>query len=356
MTCPNCAAPAEETAEECSACGVIFAKWKAKAEKAAAEKAAEPEPAPVPPPPPPSTLRNTVILLSCLCVAVYAVYQAVLRHVEPPAEKVGVVIKPEAYRAQISAIEGALYKDAPGTLQDAQVLSNEASHLAGSLMEKHPGNPLVRDAVGDIMEFSGAAAAAGEGLTMPPNARLDWTRRWEGLRARRFEKAPWFHAPVTSADGPPPDFEKAAQRILTTANTLKALAAALPAELEGFGDSEVGLAGLKKGGADKERLERWRSWAAGWASRVDAALAGFPRPDEIPAELQGPYDELVRAAQDTRNPPNPGPRAFVSAAELRAVYLPGKEARDAWVAGLASMLGALPDAVNGARQAKAAQQ
>lgn len=41
MNCPNCGAGHEDGALECSGCGVIFAKWRARTERAAQAAAAE---------------------------------------------------------------------------------------------------------------------------------------------------------------------------------------------------------------------------------------------------------------------------------------------------------------------------
>lgn len=341
MNCPHCAAPAQESAEECSACGVNFSKWKAKAEKEAAEKAAAPEPEPVPAAKPASGVGKTLLVMSCLCAAVYGTYEAYRRRVEPPPERVGVIIKPDIHRTHIAAIETALYKDAPAAVEDGEAISQHSSQLAGALMERHPNNPFVRDAVGDLMELSGATAAAQD-KELGPDARLEWTRRWEALRARRFEKAPWLH-PAVTAPGPAPDFEKAAQGILTAANSLKTLLAAAAPELDGFGDGAVDPAALKRGGDAKERLELWRAWLPQWRDRVDSGLAGILRPDAVPDELQAPYGTLLRSVQEARNPPSPA---------QGAVYLPGKAQRDAWTASIDGWLSGLPDAVNGARAAK----
>jgi hypothetical protein len=40
MNCPSCRAPADEAAQECTACGVVFAKWKEVQKRKAAEAAA----------------------------------------------------------------------------------------------------------------------------------------------------------------------------------------------------------------------------------------------------------------------------------------------------------------------------
>ena len=87
---------------------------------------------------------------------------------------------------------------------------------------------------------------------------------------------------------------------------------------------------------------------------TDAALAGFPKPEEIPAELQGPYETLVRAGLAASNPPNPGAGVFLMASEpaAKALYLPDKHGRDGWQKSMDDWLAGLPDQVNGAREAK----
>ncbi|TPW21010.1 MAG: hypothetical protein FD126_1118 [Elusimicrobia bacterium] len=351
MKCPSCSAEGPDEAAECTACGVNYAKWKAKVEKAAAEAAAAPPPEP--PPPPRSTLKTTLGVLAAASVAVYTAYDVASRRIAPPEETGGVLVRPDAYRPRIQALEAALYKKAPPTHADVRTISDAASQLAGAVLERHPQNPFARSAIGDLLEFSGAVAAAEEGMTMLPTARLDWTRRWESVRARRFAKAPWFHKAVTAAEGPPPDFERAAARILSAGHRLKTLLAGVPAEFEKFSVDDVNLADKERdAGRAAAEIEAWRAWRTDWQGRVDEALTGFPEPDEIPAELQFTYDTLVRSAQETRTPPNPGPGVVSSGKAVNEVYQPGKPMRDAWLAGLAEWLSGLDESIKGARAAK----
>ncbi|MBI3297284.1 MAG: hypothetical protein HYZ75_03905 [Elusimicrobia bacterium] len=180
MKCPNCSAETPDAAPECGACGVIFAKWKPRAEE------------PVAPPPPPASKIPLVLLgAAVLGAAGYGYYAYAARPAEQPVEVIGANIPPEPYKPQIRAIEIALYKNAVLTPNDATVIDREASRLAGFLAARHPEHPFVRKAVADIMEFSAAAGAVENGA-FPPNARTDWTRGWEALRSKRFAPAPWF--------------------------------------------------------------------------------------------------------------------------------------------------------------------
>ena len=340
-------------AEDCAACGVNFAKWRAKAEKAASEAEFSAEAArlyPSPPSgPPASTLKKTLGVLGILCAGVLVAYGVAHRTVDPPPEA-GILVRPDAYRPRISAIEAALYRAGPPTVADAKFISDETISLAGTVLERDQQNPLVRETVGDLMEFGGVVAPPEDGA-MLPNARIDWARRWEVIRARRFEKASWLHAPVTADDGPPPDFERAAARIQTAGHRLKSLLADLPPQVERFGKDDVDAADVKKFGAPAlEKVQHWREWRTKWQSEVDQALLGFPKPDEIPPELQAPYDRLVRSAREARNPPNP------KAADASAVFLPGKDSRDAWVLGVNTALSEIDDGIGAARQAKAASE
>ncbi|TBR17679.1 hypothetical protein EPO15_16435 [bacterium] len=356
MRCPSCSTEGADGAADCGSCGVNFAKWKAKADKAAFEAAALAEAAlltaPAGPTPPTSTLKVTLGVLGFLCAAVFAAYAVVHRQVEPPASG-GVLVQPGAFRPRLQPIESAIYRAGPPTVADAQFISNEVTSLAGAVLERDAQNPFVRDAVGDLMEFAGAVAPPEDGALLP-TARLDWARRWEVIRGRRFEKATWLHAAITPDDAPPPDFERAAARMQTAGHRLKTLMAEVPPELARFGKEDVNLADVKKLGAPaREKIELWRDWRTQWQSEVDQALLGFPKPEEIPAELQKVYDGLVRSAQQTRNPPSPGPGAAATAAEAAEVYLPGKESREKWVEDVTASLAELDDGINAARQAKA---
>lgn len=357
MKCPSCSATCKDEADECSACGVNFVKWQAKVEKDSVAAAAAAEAAILNPPPKPSaptsTLKLTLGALGVLCLAVFVAYAVVHRRVEPPARGEGTLVRPDAYRPRIQSIETLLYKAGPPTAPEAKAISDDVISLAGTVLEREQENPFVREAVGDLTEFAGVVAPPEDGALLP-NARLDWARRWEVIRARRFEKASWLHAAVTPDDRPVPDFERAAARIQTAGHRLKTLIAEAPAEIARFGKEDVTLADVKRGGAPaREKIENWRDWRTKWQSEVDQALVGFPKPDEIPPELQTVYDRLTRSAQSARNPPNPGPGTAASAAEAAEVYLPGKEARDAWIEGVGASLSELDEGINAARLALA---
>lgn len=356
MKCPSCSAEGPDEAADCGACGVNFAKWKAKVEKAAFEAAAMAEAAvlyPARPAPPTSTLNVTLGVMGFLCAAVLAAYALVHRRVEPPPARSGVLVRPEAFRERIRPIESALYRAGPPTAADARAVSDAVTSLAGAVLERDQQNPFVRDAVGDLMEFAGAVAPPDDGALLP-TARLDWARRWEVIRKRRFEKAPWFHAAMTPDDAPPPDFERAAARMQTAGHRLKTLMAEAPGQLARFGKDDVTLADAKRLGAPaREKLEVWRDWRGKWQAEVDQALIGFPKPEEIPPALQKAYDRLVRSAQEARTPPSPAPGPGASAAEAAQAYLPGKESRDKWVADVAASLDELDEGIGAARQAGA---
>lgn len=356
MKCPSCSADGPDEAAECAVCGVNYAKWKAKLDKEAFEATATAEAALFSPPPPPSapasTLKITVGVLGFLCAAVLVAYAVVHHQVAPSEAQGGVLVRPDAHRPRIQAIESAIYRAGPATPADATFISGETTSLAGVVLERDPQNPLVRETVGDLMEFAGAVAPAEDG-SMLPNPRLDWARRWEVVRTRRFEKASWLHAAITPADAEPPDFERAAARIQTSGHRLKTLMAGVSGEVARFSKDDVDHSDVRKFGAPAlEKVQIWREWRTKWQGEVDQALLGFPKPDEIPVELQSPYDLLIRSAREARNPPNPKSGVGASAAEASAVYLPGKESRDVWIGSVNASLSEIDDGINAARQAK----
>lgn len=377
MKCPSCSAEGPDGAAECAACGVIFAKLKAKAEKTAAA----PTPAPAPAPKA-SDLGGTLLILASLCAVVYGGYRAYESRVSPVPEKAkGALINPESFKADIQALEKAVYEGSGSVQEAAATAEAAANRIVAGVLSKRGRNPLVQDAAADVTDFATRMAAAQESLGATPTARLEFVRAWETLRAKRFAPADWYHPAEVVKPGEPPDFEKAAQRMLTAARNLKTLTDGLPAELEPFGERQVTLrshdteyappaedvpgqwaeiekadkaAAADRAAEDQRRLEAWRAWVPAWQARVDHTLTDFPKPEEIPEELQFPYETLVRAAQEARHPPDPGAGAFLMAHEAaaKALYLPGKHARDAWSQNVARWLAELPDSINAVRAAK----
>lgn len=379
MKCPNCSAEGPDAAVDCAACGVIFAKLKARAEKAAPAAPVAPA-APAAAKPAASDLGGTLVLLACLGAFVYGGYRFYESRVSPPpAEAKGVLVNPEPYKADILAIEAAVYQGS-GSVQEVAAAAEAATNrIAEGLMRKHGRNPLARDAAADVMDFAARMVGAQESLGASPTARLEFVRAWETLRAKRFAPADWFHPAEAVKPGAPADFERAAQSILTTSQNLRAFLASASSEMEAFGEREVNLrrddferprpaedvegqwaaeekAAREKAAAaaaeDQPHLAAWRAWVPAWQARVDAALTDFPQPSEIPNELHDAYESLVRAAGAARQPPNPGPGAFVSGAQLNALYLPSKRSREEWVRSVTASLAELPQQVNSAREAK----
>lgn len=384
MKCPSCSAEGPDGAAECAACGVIFAKLKAKAEKAAAAPAPAPAPAPAA-----SGLGGTVVILACLCAVVYGGYRVYESRVSPAPEKPkGALINPESFKADIQALEKAVYEGTGSVQEVAATAEAAANRIVEGVLSKRGRNPLVQDAAADVMDFATRMAAAQESLGAPPTARLEFVRAWETVRAKRFAPADWYHPPEAVKPGEPPDFEKAAQRILNAAMNLRALMASLPAELDQFGERAVQLRGAAEDdlehpppaedvpgqwdamekaakaeraaaaagreSEDQKRLEAWRAWVPQWRARVDGVLADFPKPEEIPDELEHPYETLVRASQAASSPPDPGAGAFLMASEpaAKALYLPSKYSRDAWCQNVTNWLSGLPDNINAIREAK----
>lgn len=373
MKCPACSAEVPEAAE-CAGCGVIFAKLKARAEKAAAP----PMPAAVPAPKP-SGLGGTLTIVLALGAVVYGGYRAYEAKVSPPpAGPKGALINSEAHKADIQAIERAVYSGQGSVQETAAAAEAATNRIVESLLRKR-ANPAAQRAADDVMQFAARMVGAQESLGASPTARLEFVRAWETLRAERFSQADWFHPPEAVKPGAPPDFERAAQRLLTTSQSLKTLLASAPAEMEAFGDGEVTLrrddlehprpaedvdgqwAAEEKAAREKARAEAadgqtrlaaWRAWVPTWQARADAALSDFPKPDEIPNELQFAYESLVRAAGAARQPPNPGAGVFTSGAALNALYLPDRRSREEWVQGVSRWLSELPAQVNAARAAK----
>lgn len=379
MRCPSCSAEGPDGAAECPACGVIFAKLKARA-----EKAAPPPSAPAAAKPAGSGLGNALVLLACLGAFVYGGYRFYEGRVSPPPTQAqGGLVNPEPYKAEILAIEAAVYQGS-GSVQEVAAAAEAATNrIAEGLMRKHGHNPAARGAADDLMDFAARMVGAQESLGASPTARLEFVRAWETLRAKRFAQADWFHAPEAVKPGAAPDFEKAAQSLLNAAMNLRALMDSVTSELDQFGERAVQLrsassyelenprpaedvegqwaaenkAARKRAAAeaaeDQPRLAAWRDWVPGWQARVDAAMTGFPQPSEIPNELHYAYESLVRAAGAARQPPNPGPGAFTSGSQLNALYLPDKRSREEWVRGVTASLAELPQQVNAAREAKA---
>jgi len=179
MVCPNCSSACPDGALECRACGVIFSKLKTKAEKAPVRAS--------------STLGSTLILLACLCTGLYGAYRIYVRRIAPPLSgPKGVRLNPEDYKADILAVDKAVY-ERQGSVQKAAAAAEAAARrIAASVTQKYADDPQARDAAADILEFASRMAGPQESLGAS-SSRLESARAWETLRAKRFAEAGWFH-------------------------------------------------------------------------------------------------------------------------------------------------------------------
>ena len=193
MKCPSCSKETPDESEECRACGVNFAKWKAKLEKAA--DLPPPEHLSSPPVQVTGSHLGAVVIVLVLCGAVAAGYGVFKKSAEPvPVADTAKVFDPTPYKAQLSALELTLYKDTPPVQAEANAISNLALQLAGIINEEHAQNPFVKEAVSDLMVFSGQVSAAADDAKILAKARPDWVSGWETVREKRFDHAPWLHA------------------------------------------------------------------------------------------------------------------------------------------------------------------
>ncbi len=193
MKCPSCAVETADASEECQACGVNFAKWRAKLEKAA--DGPPPEHLTKPPVQVTGSHLGAVVIVLVLFGAVAAAYGVYKKSAEPVAVQDNAkVFDPTAYKAQISALEMTLYKDTPPTPAEANAISNIGLQLAGVINEEHAKNPFVKEAVSDLMLYAGQVSSSGDDPKALSKARPDWIGGWETVREKRFDHAPWLHA------------------------------------------------------------------------------------------------------------------------------------------------------------------
>lgn len=327
MKCPSCGVESAEGAAECPACGLIFAKWQKKAE-APAQPAAAPETDPAPAASgggPGSWLVGLVLLAATAGGAAYYFLQ-------PAGAKDGPkLISPEPYRAEIAALESALYKDEPANYQDAAAVEESARRLEAKL-----AGPRRLRAHGSLEKINMLAAMAGEGgLTYTSTARRDWITRWEDARSGLFEKAEWFHAPVFFDPGAAAaaDPAKAAIDLRRVLGWTDRLIAEARAEISVFPKHDINLQNLKADPGNEAQLEQWRAWAQGWQARVSEAAAALPPPQNLSEEQREAHRAMKQVLDLLAVPANPGAGVFLGLGDpaFSALYLPGESLRDNWL-------------------------
>lgn len=330
MKCPNCGAENPQAQEECGGCGLIFAKWQKRAEAqaaGAAESPARQDENPGEGGGARSWLIGALLLVSAFTAALYTLPAGKDGKPAGPAR-----LSPEPYRAEITALEEALYKEEPANFQDGQAVERAAAAIVNRLAAS---KKLMR---GGRLESLTALAglAGGEGLTFPANARRDWITMWERARSEIFEEADWFHAPlffdpVVAAAADPAKLTIDLQRALAQTD---ALIAAARLETRTFVRRDVNLSNLKSDPENEPELERWRNWVEQWRGRVGSVAGLMPDPKLLPGkELQEAHRALDQVLGLLSAPANPGPGVFLGAGDpaLNAVYLPGERSREEWL-------------------------
>jgi len=337
MHCPKCGRALAVEALECPFCGIIISKWKDPIPAPGNQEAQ-----PVVLPASKQTAGRWLLLAAILAAGFGGWWWCRSR---PDSGRGAVAarssgrLNPAPYRAEIEAIEGALYRSAPPNFSDAAKIGDEAERLAmrlaGSL------TPRTTEARSQLNAFAASLTAASESLSYAPTARIEWTRAWEETRAAVFEPAPWFHAaavvgPASSAADPANSLAQLRQ----AADSIAGLIDSARLETVDFGDEQVNLANLNLVPDGREKLERWRRWVSGWVPRVDAALAALPPPTEVPARQLDARILVERILAELKSAPDPGAGVMLSKTDPRftALYLPDRYARETWLGNITNWL------------------
>jgi hypothetical protein len=183
------------------------------------------------------------------------------------------------YRDAIAAIEDVLYREAPPTWGDPELVSTRAMTL-GERLYADLGPPRGPRALTDLVDFATAVAAqADSGFAAP---ELDAPRAaWEHLRARWFQPAPWFrttNALLVATQRPPAPTASLVElhehwKWAATIETM--LDDGRPA-IERHGDVEADAADGSR--EEPEFVGRWRDFARDWDDRVHELGLRTPRP------------------------------------------------------------------------------
>lgn len=329
MKCPSCGVESAEGAAECPACGLIFAKWQKKAEGQAQPAPAEAASGPAAAPAAGGGLWSW--FLGFLLLAATA-GGAAYYFLQPAQPKGGPgLISAEPYKAEITALEAALYKEEPPNYQDASAVERAASDIAGKMMVSrrlrgHPG----------VEKVSMLAAMTGEGgLTYTSTARREWITKWEEAREGLFEKAAWFHAPLffNPEAAAAADPAKAAVDLQRVLGWMDRLISEARLETQVFPKHDINLQNLKAAQENQQHLEQWRAWAQGWQARVAEARAAMPDPQNLNEEMREAHRAMTQVLDLLAVPANPGAGVFLGMGDpaFNALYLPGESLRDNWL-------------------------
>ena len=187
-------------------------------------------------------------------------------------------VDPTPYRDGIEAIEQVLYRDAPATWSDPETVSRTASAL-GERLYADLGPLRGRKALTDLVDFATSVDAQAESGFAAPE--LDAPRAaWEALRAEWFQSAPWFQrttAQLVAAQRPPAPVASLLDlhELWKWAGSIETLVDAGRVEMER--PSELQIDDAEASPAERDRVERWQSFARDWDGRVQGLGATAPR-------------------------------------------------------------------------------
>jgi len=280
MDCPNCGKSSPDEAPECASCGLVVAKWKARAEGSA--------PAVVTTRPAESDSRGGFWLLLVAAIVAVGIWRASSSGAGSQASSG--LIDPTPYRGVIIDLEKTLYKDEPASEAAAQRIEVRGRQLSGQVSSA--GTELGRQAGDWIQSFIAAVVTDGQNLRFTPSTRTEWIRRWEQLRADAFMQTGWFHEAV--AFDQKAEMMEAAQAVQRLQDVCQALSA-----LEDAGAQESEAA--KSAEDEKERLETWRAWSKDWKTRVDQVARNLPSDKVIPSGLWDAHQSLRNAVSELRD-------------------------------------------------------
>lgn len=241
---------------------------------------------------------------------------------------------PDPAREALLALEGVLYAESPPTGDDAREIGRQARAAS----EAWPGRSDLKLALLSYGESVEGETDVGMGF-IAVEARDRWRDEWESLAMARFEGRDWLQGQQRQELDP----VMAVDTVRTALDDLERILGRARLAQDRLGEREVTLENLDQPG-NKALLSAWRDWCTELEAEVAAsAAAGLPRASDLPARAgsaRAALGEARFAARRLADPPNPGPRVFLSAddPDLNARYLPDPRSREAWLDDVADII------------------
>lgn len=207
------------------------------------------------------------------------------------------------YEREITALESALYNEAPPSTIDFMTIAAAFQDVGFAIADREV-NASSRDVAGDVALLASQADVGEAGYSLPDIARL--RSDWERLRSERFVDTEWFRESTAALDeaqvvSAPAIDPAVVDDLLHGIDALEALSEEGRRACDELGEPFYDFE--RPGPAGEAHIATWNEFAREWEDQVSRVASQLPSPPTWDADpdVVASYQDLTGAMRELRN-------------------------------------------------------